>query len=180
MIALSLANSLLAISLAGCLEETYRFPGCSPEGEHWRLLLQGSGNSCFSFSFCRVSARMAAHFRQAEMELTMTNYKHLSLVDRAAVESSLDQGRSLTAIAHTLSRATATISREVNRHAVSSNKVAFGRVPNRCVHRLTCKTEFLCEDKPNCRKTKCSLCRQCNDVCDRFLEEACTRLSAPP
>ena len=123
---------------------------------------------------------MAAHFRQAEMELTMTNYKHLSLVDRAAVESSLDQGRSLTAIAHTLSRATATISREVNRHAVSSNKVAFGRVPNRCVHRLTCKTEFLCEDKPNCRKTKCSLCRQCNDVCDRFLEEACTRLSAPP
>ena len=85
------------------------------------------------------------------MELTMTNYKHLSLVDRAAVESSLDQGRSLTAIAHTLSRATATISREVNRHAVSSNKVAFGRVPNRCAHRLTCNTELLCDDKSYCR-----------------------------
>ena len=179
MSALSDANPLLAFILADNEETPCRFTGLPRGGAVALTLARASGVGDF-LPFLRFSAKMTVHFRQAETELTLTNYKRLSQADRATIESSLFQGKPVTDIARTLCRATATISREIRKHAVLSDKGAFGRITNRCIHRMTCSIASLCEDKPDCSRNRCSSCKLCNAVCTRFEEEVCLRLAAPP
>lgn len=110
----------------------------------------------------------------------MAKHKHLTNAERSQIEHMLRGHKSIREIAHVLEKSPSTVSREIKRHAVSSDKVAAKRIPNRCVHRRSCERYFLCEDKPNCRRKRCSTCNFCNIVCPDFVEEHCLRLSSTP
>ena len=106
---------------------------------------------------------------------------HLTLALRTEIENGLRHGDSCGAIARRLKVARTTIVREIQKHAVASDKGAKGRVTNRCIHRSECTRHFLCR---NCTRPlqnrRCSLCTHCNEVCPDFEEIVCQSLSRPP
>ena len=63
---------------------------------------------------------------------------HLTLATRSEIENGLRHGDSCGAIARRLKVARTTIVREIQKHAVASDKGAKGRVTNRCIHRSEC------------------------------------------
>lgn len=106
---------------------------------------------------------------------------HLTLADRSEIENGLRHGDSCNAIAGHLKVARSTVVREIQKHALDSDKGAKGRVTNRCIHRGECTRRFLC---PFCNRPlqnrRCSSCSHCNEVCPDFEEIVCRSLSRPP
>ncbi|MDW7668683.1 MAG: helix-turn-helix domain-containing protein, partial [Bacillota bacterium] len=103
---------------------------------------------------------------------------HLNLEDRINIKVMLDSNYSITKIAQEIGKACSTISREIAKHAKVSTKVHYHRVPNSCIHRFNCDKSYLCSKHYHiCKKKKCSICRECNDVCPDFLEEKCLKLT---
>ena len=105
--------------------------------------------------------------------------KHLDLNDRNQIYIGVESGKSLGEIANELHKAETTIAREVKHHKKFTDKGAFGRVKNRCIHRKNCTIQQLCENKPDCTR-KCSTCSHCNTLCADYVEEICPRTSRPP
>ena len=106
---------------------------------------------------------------------------HLTIKDRTEIELMLKNGSSLSKIARELKKANSTISREIKKHTVISDKVHYHRIRNRCVLRKDCKKKHVCNKRyPHCRKKYCSLCNECNSVCPDYVEEKCTKLYSPP
>lgn len=110
----------------------------------------------------------------------MAKHKHLTNEDRSQLEHLLRGRRSIKSIARVLGKSPSTIAREIKQHATQSNKSAPSRIRNRCLHRRNCSKFYLCEDKPNCKKHRCSTCTLCNSVCRDFVEEHCQRLALSP
>jgi transposase, IS30 family len=109
----------------------------------------------------------------------MGKYKHITDADRLEIEHGLRHRQSIKKIAAKIGKHHSTLAREIRARSLASDKGAFGRVTNRCVSRRSCDRRQICEDRPDCVK-RCSACRLCNSVCPDFIEETCTRLSAPP
>ena len=109
----------------------------------------------------------------------MYNYKQLDGADRAAIEAMLRGRSSLKEIAVHLGKSHSTISREVRRHRLPSDKYPPHRIHNRCIERGECIRQFLCPDKINCVK-RCRSCNSCNSQCPDFKEEVCGKLSCAP
>ena len=103
---------------------------------------------------------------------------HLTESDRMQIEHGLRRRMSFKEIAMSLNRARSTILREVLKHRQLSLKGGKGRILNRCVHKRNCDVYGLCK-KNNCNR-KCSTCRTCNNVCSKFNEEVCQKLSVAP
>jgi len=112
-------------------------------------------------------------------EITMSKNKHLTEIERKEIEQYLKEGVSLSSIAARLDKNPTTISREVRKRAIESNKYAPYRPKNRCSKRYSCQKIQLCLDKPNCTR-RCSTCSFCNDICEEFEEEICYKLYDPP
>jgi len=106
---------------------------------------------------------------------------HLTIHDRTKIELMLKSQCSITKIADALNKACSTISREILKHSIESKKVHYHRISNCCVHRINCSKKYLCSRHiPECRRTSCSLCKYCNDICPDFLEEKCSKVVVPP
>lgn len=105
--------------------------------------------------------------------------KHITDAERLEIEHGLRQRKSISEIAAKIGKHRSTVSREILSRQTPSNKGAYGRLTNRCIHRKSCKKIQLCEDKPDCVK-KCSRCRHCNSICKNFQEEICKKLSNAP
>jgi IS30 family transposase len=111
--------------------------------------------------------------------LAMPNNKHLTLDDRSYIHTSLNTGHSFRQIAHHLDKDPSTISKEIRNHRILSTIGAFGRIPNKCIHRDKCIISGLC-DRLNCNRDFCRHCKRCNEICSNFKEELCHLLLAPP
>jgi len=109
----------------------------------------------------------------------MAKNKHLTDEERLKIEQWLKQRVSIKQIAQWLGKSTSTISREIRKRSLPSDKYAPHRVHNRCAKRTDCQRRYLCEDKPGCTK-RCSLCNLCNGLCPDFEEQICYRLFDPP
>ena len=109
----------------------------------------------------------------------MSKNKHLTDSDRMEIEHGLRHGLSIKKIAAKIGKHPSTVAREICARSVASDKGAFGRITNRCVSRRACSTRQLCEDKPDCLR-RCSACRLCNSVCQKFNEDVCLNLETPP
>jgi IS30 family transposase len=109
----------------------------------------------------------------------MAKNKHLTDLDRLQIQHGLLHRNSIKKIAFDLGKSSTTISREIRKRAVSSNKCHPYKNPNRCIHRFDCSIHYLCEDKPNCIK-QCRSCKLCNKLCSDFVEDICKKLSFPP
>ena len=103
---------------------------------------------------------------------------HLTDSERMKIEHELHRGMTLQQIARGLDKSHSTISREVLKHRVDSDKGAVGRITNRCVFRRNCEVYNLCPGR-RCQR-KCSACHTCNAVCPKFQEDVCRKLSVPP
>jgi IS30 family transposase len=109
----------------------------------------------------------------------MEKYKHITDADRLEIEHGLRHRLSIKKIAAKIGKLPSTVSREICARSIASNKGAFGRITNRCIHRHPCDRRQLCEDRPDCVK-RCSACRLCNSVCPGFKEKVCAKLVPPP
>ncbi len=108
----------------------------------------------------------------------MAKNKHLTDLDRLQIQHGLLHRNSIKKIAFDLGKSSTTISREIRKRAVSSNKCHPYKNPNRCIHRFDCSKHYLCEDKPNCIK-QCRSCKLCNKLCSDFVEDICKKLFPP-
>lgn len=102
---------------------------------------------------------------------------HLTIAERLQIEHGLKNRCSLKEIGKSLGKAVSTISREIRKNSMPSEKGAQGRVLNRCVQRRNCSKKHLCANR--CLR-QCSACSRCNKVCADFIEEKCPALSIPP
>lgn len=109
----------------------------------------------------------------------MAKFKHLTDEERLQIEVMLKQQYSLKAIAQKIDKSLSTVSREVRKHGMVSEKFAAHYPANRCVHRRDCWHCQLCMDKPNCTR-RCATCNQCNKICPDYEEEICLKLFDPP
>ena len=109
----------------------------------------------------------------------MTRNKHLSDYDRGFIEQLLHARTPIREIAARLGKHRTTIWREIKARSVVSDKGAYGRITNRCVHRRDCQLSQLCRDRPDCLR-RCASCSRCNAVCGKFEEERCARLGEEP
>ena len=102
---------------------------------------------------------------------------HLTHSQRSLIESGLKNQDSFKEIAKSIGKSPSTVSREVLKHRIDSDKGAYGRILNRCIHRRNCDRFKVCDS--TCKK-RCSACRKCNSCCPSFEEEICELLSQPP
>lgn len=105
--------------------------------------------------------------------------KHITDAQRLIIEHSLRDGMSFNEIGDKIGKHRSTISREVIARRTPSSKGAFGRVTNRCVHKVSCYRRQLCMKKPDCTR-RCSFCSLCNRICPDYVEQVCEKLSQPP
>jgi len=108
----------------------------------------------------------------------MAKNKHLTDEERLLIENWLKARISLKEIARSLGKSTSTVSREIRKHSLDTDKYAPYRPHNRCVKRTRCDIRYLCQNLDCSRK--CSTCNRCNHVCDAYEEQVCYRLSDPP
>ena len=102
---------------------------------------------------------------------------HLTHSQRTLIESGLKHGDSFKEIARSIGKSPSSVSREILKHRLDSDKGAYGRIINRCIYRRDCNRQRVCDI--NCSK-RCSACTKCNASCPNFEEEICERLSHPP
>ena len=113
----------------------------------------------------------------------MTKKTHLTREDRLQIENRLKSGESISHIAKILGKSTSTITREIQKRALESEKGAIGRVTNRCLHKRECQKRDICPQFPcsnPSRHEHCSCCAKCNKVCMDYEEEICSRLGKSP
>ena len=113
----------------------------------------------------------------------MNKKTHMTAEDRLQIENRLKAGESLSQIAKAIGKSTSTVTREIQKHAIESEKGAPGRIRNRCTHRYECNKSNICPQFP-CPNPKhqahCSSCGKCNAMCMDFEEEICARLEKAP
>ena len=113
----------------------------------------------------------------------MTTKPHLTVEERSHIEIELRNGKTIGQIAKDLGKYPSTIAREIKKRAVVSEKGAYGRISNRCIHRNDCTKSNVCPELP-CKEPKhqhsCKFCRLCNSSCMDFEEEFCSRLQQTP
>ena len=106
--------------------------------------------------------------------------KHMNLSDRTTIEQRLCAGVSIRQIAKEIGKAPSTISREIQGHRIVSNKSGYGRIANRCIHRMDCCASNLCAECKHEGSRFCRTCNLCNSVCADFEEDHCSKLAAAP
>jgi len=109
----------------------------------------------------------------------MAKNKHLTDDERIFIEYRLKENKSIREISIELEKSVSTISREIRKNSIKSNKFAICLPHNRCVNRRNCNIMYLCEDRVNCTR-RCSLCKYCNEQCEQYEEEVCYKLFEPP
>lgn len=113
----------------------------------------------------------------------MVKRPHLTQEDRCVIEQMLRERKTIESIAKRIRKDRTTVSREIKKHTVASNKSAPFRIPNRCIHRKDCLNKFLCAETPcenNKHRESCRFCKKCNAICADFEENICWRLSKSP
>ena len=70
---------------------------------------------------------------------------HLTHSQRTLIESGLKQRDSFKEIAESIGKSPSSVSREVLKHRIDSDKGAYGRITNRCIHRRNCNRLRVCD-----------------------------------
>ena len=106
--------------------------------------------------------------------------KHLTADERATIQISLVERKSVNEIAKEVGKSRTTISREIQKHIITKRTALYGRSFNECVHGTSCRLVGLCEDKPNCATKNCRMCKECNTLCTKFEKQDCEKLLIAP
>lgn len=114
--------------------------------------------------------------------LSNCNGKHLTLSDRIAIETGIENGDSFTKIAKRLGKSPSSISREVRRHLflVPHYYNENSRRKSECIHFNGCQIKGVCGN--TACPSICSKCRskRCAGFCSAFETQKCSQLLKPP
>lgn len=111
----------------------------------------------------------------------MANQKHLTLEERIAIETMLNEKSSFREIAKTLGKNPSSISREIRHHLVFRRIGGHYLNYNACVNRINCSKSNVCSTCHSSRKFKlCRRCSMCNKFCKDFKKHECPMLDKPP
>lgn len=94
----------------------------------------------------------------------MCTNKHFTLSDRIAIEKYLKESYSFKAIAKQLNHHCLSVAKETKKHITIRNEGSFGRSFNNCIHRVTCKHPYFCNN-PLCKISYFKSCSKCHSVC---------------
>lgn len=107
--------------------------------------------------------------------------KHFTFQDRVLIEDLLNRGNAnLTTIAKSFGKDVSTISKEIKKHLLVTNKSNESRLVKQCVKKFTCNISNL--DCPNCKHKPgylCSHCGNCEFIC-KEKDLVCPKLKRPP
>lgn len=107
--------------------------------------------------------------------------KHLTYDDRLDIEKYIKLDFSICEISRRLNRHKSTISREITLRSIFEKKGCYGHSYNACVHRYNCDLKNICTEN-QCKKKYiyCKFCSSCNDNCQYFKKEVCSKLKSSP
>lgn len=91
--------------------------------------------------------------------------KHLTLKDREIIEQMLRSLKSFSAIIERLGKSKSTISREIRKCSIRSDKSAPHRIANCCKFRYECHKHYICTDElyaRSCSAKQCRYFKRCN------------------
>lgn len=94
----------------------------------------------------------------------MSTHHHLSLDQRALIQTHLVAHASFQAIASLLDKDPTTIAKEVKKQRIELAIGYHNCTHNDCVHRITCTRRFICSPCSRGRRL-CKLCGLCNQTC---------------
>lgn len=129
-----------------------------------------------------IKALLAAVEGALMSKLIPGNQKHLSLRDRQYIETSLNNHISFKDIARYLCKDPTTISKEVRKYRLSefcTGNGLFHNDKNHCIHRFHCTLTNVCRKIILC-DVKCRSCPTCNQTCQKFVRERCTKIDRAP
>ena len=107
--------------------------------------------------------------------------KFLTYEDRLEIARGLKEHQSFGAIGRSLGKDRTTIAKEIRRYSYDKKSGRLGYPFNPCKHRQTCKLKKICgRERTHTSLYKCSLCSECHQHCEDFLEEVCTVKNKPP
>ena len=114
---------------------------------------------------------------------------HFTFEKRRIIERMLAENKSIRQIGIQTNAHYTTVSRDIKKHRIPSDKTFGIYILNNCIHRKNCSVKNLCTmhigqgqlPKSMC-KQKCSACREisCNLFCEKFQPEYCDRLINSP
>lgn len=105
---------------------------------------------------------------------------HLTSQDRAQIQCGLTERKPFRLIAEEINKDPSTVSKEIQKHRISTETGSSGYAYNPCVYRKTCKASYVCSTCTNAHRKHCPACGECYKNCKNFLEEVCPKLSKPP
>ena len=113
-----------------------------------------------------------------------TNYqKHMTLDDRVAIETNLNESKSFRAIGLAIGKDPTTISKEIKKHRIIKEHSPFNTSSNKCFYSKTCKKKNVCNSQSDiCKKKLCKNCFRCNSNCPDFklVSYHCSKLDKAP
>jgi IS30 family transposase len=106
------------------------------------------------------------------------NQRHLTLENRIYLEKGLDNGMAFKEIAKYLCKDPTTISKEIKKHRLLTERNSFNS-PNQCMYKRDCHLKNVCKRPIPCQK-ECRSCVACNNRCDKFVLENCVTTQRAP
>jgi IS30 family transposase len=108
------------------------------------------------------------------------NQKHLTYMERAYIEQSLEVDMSFRQIAETLEKDPSTISKEIRKHRIVASSKKGGRGFTDCRQAPNCQKQHLCA-KTGC-SFYCATCSRyrCDKRCADYIPTACDKLNRLP
>lgn len=109
--------------------------------------------------------------------------KHLTQENRVSIETGLNAGLSMCAIAQEVGKDPSTISKEVKKHRIFPPRNTFNEHFNQCAIRKECTRKNVCDSTAiTCRNKSCRTCKRCNSHCPDFVQNDyhCRKLDRAP
>ncbi len=109
--------------------------------------------------------------------------KHLTLEDRVIIETGLNAGSSMRAIALQLGKDPSTISKEVRKRRTHLERNTFNDSFNQCALLKECHRKNVCASGAlTCQRRECRRCSRCNSMCPDFVRRDyhCPKLDRAP
>ncbi len=104
--------------------------------------------------------------------LSPHTFTHLTLDERIAIQTGLDQNLLLKDLARQIDKHVSSVAREIRRNRTCRLPARYNdNIHNTCVHRKDCRLKNVCPQK-GCQR-RCSTCHRCNRFCSKFVKETC-------
>ena len=110
------------------------------------------------------------------------NQKHMTLENRITIETGLNAGKSLKAIAQEINNDPSTISKEIKKHRTKQPHNSYGEKLARCAIMASCHRTNICNSAAAYCHRECKRCNRCFSHCPDYIpfDYHCSKLDKAP